>query len=170
MLHARRMFRLDDYFPFLVHRVTAQFAEGFHAAVDVPGMTIEKWRVMASLLQQDKQNVGQLAQSTALEVSRLSHTLKRMEQEDLVKRRPDTRDGRLVVVTFTSRGKALARTILPAVLKLESAALDSLTPDERDRLKHLLHRVQANLGAFTAGSLRIVGGKAARGTRRPPHA
>jgi DNA-binding MarR family transcriptional regulator len=139
------MFQLDDFLPYLVHRATAQLSTRFHAQAKTVGVTIEKWRVMAALLNAGEQSISEVSHRTTIEISTLSHLLKRMERDGLIERQRDGQDGRIMRIRFTQAGAVLARRLLPLVREYEQVALDGFTDEEAKLLKSMLKRVNHNL-------------------------
>jgi len=139
------MFKLEDFIPHLLHRATAQIAHSFHFRAKEYGVTIEKWRVLASLLREDGQSMSGLAASTSIEISALSHLLKRMEGEATIQRSRDPADGRVIRLRLSAKGREIAERILPLTAYYEDAALRGFSHEEAATLRALLKRVDANL-------------------------
>ena len=145
---AAPMFTLQDFFPYLINSVTIPIAVDFHKKMKPYGITIEKWRVLSVLMNADGQSVGELSRGTSIEISTLSHLLTRMVRQRLVSRARAKGDGRVVTVTLTRRGRALAAMILPLALQYEASAFKGFSRDEQAELKTMLRRVRANLATI----------------------
>jgi DNA-binding MarR family transcriptional regulator len=80
----------------------------------------------------------------------VTQRIARAERQDLVRRRPDDRDGRGVLVELTQAGHDLVETTLDALLEREQQLLAGLGEGDRqqvgDALKLLLAVVQRNSG------------------------
>ena len=139
------MFTLESFFPYLVNSVTIPIALDFHKKMKPYGITIEKWRVLSALMNEDGQSVGALSRATSLEISRLSHLLTRMARQRLLTRTRAAGDGRVVTVRLTPSGRELAALILPMAQEYEESALKGFTESERAALKDLLRRARANV-------------------------
>jgi DNA-binding MarR family transcriptional regulator len=70
----------------------------------------------------------------------------RMEESGLVARRRDERDGRLVRIYLTDRGRELQEPIERDFRDRDARMLAGFSPHERSQLACFLERVNANLG------------------------
>ncbi|GCE29890.1 MarR family transcriptional regulator [Dictyobacter alpinus] len=73
--------------------------------------------------------------------------LNRLEQRDLVQRRPDPEDGRTHVVSLTERGRALAAQVVPEQEKLVVKYMAFATLENQRELHQLLLTLDRNLGS-----------------------
>ncbi|MER6133316.1 MarR family winged helix-turn-helix transcriptional regulator [Streptomyces sp. NPDC001815] len=94
---------------------------------------------------------AELIKAVDLDPSTVTKMLQRLEQAGHVRRRPDPRDGRAVLVEATEQSCGLHDEVAGAWAGLEEHTLAGLNPAERAQLAHLLSRVEANLFAETAG-------------------
>jgi DNA-binding MarR family transcriptional regulator len=83
---------------------------------------------------------GEMQRRSLVTAGAISQRLDRLEDLGLVRRERDTRDGRVVHVTLTTRGKRLVDRVFRALMEQEHELLGSLTPDERAELTRLLRR------------------------------
>ena len=74
-----------------------------------------------------------------------------MEQADLVTRKPDPEDARLVRLHLTPRGRAVRRSVSADRAALEQHATATLTPAERDHLRTALTKIIAQLPLAARG-------------------
>lgn len=79
--------------------------------------------------------MGELASSVGHSRSRLTHTVKRMEQMGLVDRSSCSSDGRGVQATMTDAGFALLKRAAPAhVDSVRRVFVDAITPEDYEAL------------------------------------
>ena len=71
----------------------------------------------------------------------VSVRLTRLENKDIVTRRPSVEDGRGVLVTLTGLGETLFDRVVPEHLAHEDVLLSALTDGERDQLATLLRKL-----------------------------
>lgn len=138
-------FQLGDYVPHLLTRAGISISHNFSRQLDQFGITLPMWRVMAALLDEGEQRLGDLARLTAIELSTLSRIAASMEAKGLVTRRRSGQDARAVLVALTPEGRRSAETIVPHALDSESAAVAGMSDEEVRTLKHLLQRLYGNL-------------------------
>ena len=142
---------LDDYLPYLLNRAGARLAASFGEEVRPLGATLQTWRVLAALRERDGRRMGDLSQTTAIEVSTLTRLVDGMERKRLVARRRDPQDARVVLLHVTAAGRRLTEKLLPIAERYERVALDGFSPREADRLRDALRRLYANMDRLTRG-------------------
>lgn len=138
-------FQLGDYVPYLLSRAGVSLAHNFSRDLDQFGISLPMWRVMAALLDEGEQRLGDLARLTAIELSTLSRIAASMETKGLVTRRRSGQDARAVLVGLTMDGRRTAESIVPRALDWESAAIAGMSDEEVRTLKGLLQRLYGNM-------------------------
>ena len=88
-----------------------------------------------SMTPDDEMGVSALAAQLRYSPSRLSHALKRLEQDGWVMRSPDPTDGRAQRVRLTPEGQARVEIVAPKhVVGVRRRVFDHLTPRQVDQL------------------------------------
>jgi DNA-binding MarR family transcriptional regulator len=136
---------LDSYLPYLLNRAGARIAAAFGEEVRPLGATLQIWRVLAALREKDGRRMGDLSQTTSIEVSTLTRLVDGMEKKGLVTRRRDPEDSRAVLLHVGPAGKQLTKRIVPIAERYEKVALKGFAPKESDALKAALRRLYANM-------------------------
>ncbi len=95
--------------------------------------------------------MSELAEVTNASLSRLSHLIKRLELRQLVRREPDSADGRYTNAILTRAGLRLLTASAPAhVAKVRDLVIDALTPAELRQLRtaseRILERIESTAG------------------------
>jgi DNA-binding MarR family transcriptional regulator len=139
---------LDGYLPYLLNRAGARIAASFSEEVRPLGATLQMWRVLAALREQDGRRMGDLSETTSIEVSTLTRLVDNMEKKGLVARRRDTDDARAVMLHATPAGRRLTQRILPIAERYEVVALAGFNAAETEILKAALRRLYANMDAL----------------------
>jgi DNA-binding MarR family transcriptional regulator len=108
------------------------------AGVDVssPGMG-----VLGALVRSGPQRVSAIAAATGLLGSHVSRELRGLERQGLVARTTDRADGRAVVVSVTTAGRAAYRRLKSASITAADAAFVGWRADELATLARLLDRM-----------------------------
>lgn len=101
--------------------------------------------LLLTLWEEDGLTPGELARRLNLATPTVTRAAHRMEASGLLSRRPHERDGRLVRLFLTDRGRGLERVIEDEGLRLSERALASLDSAERAALVRALATVRANL-------------------------
>jgi DNA-binding MarR family transcriptional regulator len=139
---------LHTYLPYLLNRAGTRIALSFSGRIRPLGATLPMWRVLAALRERDGRRMGDLSETTSIEVSTLTRLVDTMESKRLVVRRGDPDDARAVVLHVTAAGRRLTRRIVPIAQRYEAAALAGFTAAEVARLKAALRRLYANMEAL----------------------
>src|SRR5262249_19608463 len=136
---------LDSYLPYLLNRAGARIAAAFSEDVRPLGATLQMWRVLAALREQDGRRMGDLSETTSIEVSTLTRLGDSMEEKGLVARRRHAGDARAVLLHVSPAGRRLTQRILPIAERYETVALSGFNAGEAETLKTALRRLYANL-------------------------
>ncbi|MDP1910053.1 MAG: MarR family winged helix-turn-helix transcriptional regulator [Hyphomicrobium sp.] len=136
---------LDGYLPYLLNRAGARIATAFSEEVRPLGATLQIWRVLAALHERDGRRMGDLRETTSIEVSTLTRLVDNMESKGLVSRRRDTADARAVTLHATPAGRRMTRIILPIAERYEKVALEGFSDAEATVLKTALRRLFDNM-------------------------
>src|SRR5882724_4788754 len=122
--------------------------ELFVQRIEPYGITLQMYRVLASLWETGNQRLGDLAASTTAEVSTLSRLVGAMKRKGFVTRRRREDNGRTVEINLTAKGRALAEELMPIAQHFEDVAVRDFAPDEVARIKAVLATVYSNLGTI----------------------
>ncbi|MBL6613606.1 MAG: MarR family transcriptional regulator [Reyranella sp.] len=139
---------LDTYLPYLLNRAGQRIATSFGEEVRPLGATLQMWRVLAALRERDGRRMGDLSETTSIEVSTLTRLVDNMEKKGLVARRRDGDDARAVLLHVTPAGRRLTQRILPIAERYEAVALAGFNAAEAEILKAALRRLYANMDAL----------------------
>ena len=90
---------------------------------------------------------GALLRATLVTSGTMTHRIDRLAAAGLVRRAPDPRDRRGVLVTLSERGKAAVDAALTDLLNREQALLAGLDPGDRGTLASLLRTLLAPFDA-----------------------
>jgi DNA-binding MarR family transcriptional regulator len=136
---------LESYLPYLLNRAGTRIALSFSERIRRFGATLQMWRVLAALRERDGRRMGDLSETTSIEVSTLTRLVDTMERKKLVVRRRDVEDARVVTLHATAAGRRLTQRIAPIAEHYEDAALAGFNADEAETLKTALRRLYANM-------------------------
>lgn len=136
---------LDSYLPYLLNRAGARIATAFGEEVRPLGATLQMWRVLAALRERDGRRMGDLSETTSIEVSTLTRVVDTMEAKGLVARRRAPDDARAIVLHVAPAGRRLTQRIVPIAERYEQVALAGFSDAEAAKLKVALRRLYANM-------------------------
>lgn len=147
-------FQLGDSVPHLLNRAVVEIAHTFARDLDRFAVTLPMWRVLAALLAEGEQRLGDLARATSIELSTLSRIAATMDAKGLIRRRRSGQDARAVLTALTEEGRRVAEAIIPLARHAETSATAGMSDEEVRVLKALLQRLYGNV----AGNGHLPGG------------
>jgi len=131
-------------FKALQEALTAALAEyGVH-----PGQNM----MLSALRDNDGRTPGELAGRLGITGPTVVKAAQRMEASGLVTRRRDDKDGRLVRIYLTDRGRSVVQPIEDDIRAIGQRATTGLTPEQRQTLMAALAKILDNLQADLPGS------------------
>lgn len=102
-----RALTLDELLCFALYSANNAMGRLYRPLLARHGLTYPQYLVLVALWQGDAQKVNDLGTALNLESNTLTPLLKRMEAADLVQRRRNPQDERSVIVSLTTKGRAL---------------------------------------------------------------
>ncbi|MDG1368588.1 MAG: MarR family transcriptional regulator [Acidimicrobiales bacterium] len=114
---------LDGYLPYLLRQADQTLSEPFYAVLTRYGVARSEWRVLAVLHELGDLGVVELAAASLSPQPTVTHALRRLEDRDLVTRRPGDRDKRQRIISITPSGAQLTTGLIDEATALEHDAL-----------------------------------------------
>jgi DNA-binding MarR family transcriptional regulator len=133
---------------FQVHQLSAKIAQVANPLFRIHHLDQVSSRILVLLLERGEMHVGQLVEEMVLPQSTISHQLQRLEKRNLLRRRRAHRDNRLVAVTLTRKGAAIARQCDQLSLAVHRHIIQDLSEAESARLTALIAKAFSALEAF----------------------
>lgn len=132
---------LDEQVGFMLRQVGQRHAAIFAARIG-DDLTMTQWAAMSKLAETGPCSQNLLGRLTAMDAATIKGVVDRLVRRGFVETRPDTEDGRLLVVVLTSAGEeAVARASVNAFAITEET-LAPLDAAERAMLLKLLDRLR----------------------------
>lgn len=123
----------------LINRLNQNFRSGGY------DITVEQWRVLVSLWNQEGQSQREIAEGTRKDKTGITRIIHGMEKRDLVVRIPDKTDGRNNRVYLTRKGKEFQQALVQLTRKTLDEALNGIAQEELEGCKDVLRKVLGNL-------------------------
>lgn len=136
---------VDDMLCFAAYSANLAFNRFYKPLLDRMGLTYPQFLAMALLWREDEQTVGRLGEQLFLESNTLTPLIKRLEAAGLVTRARDKADERVVRVSLTDAGRALA--VEAACLPQSVLAATEMTPEALTDLRQGLGALRDKLRA-----------------------
>ena len=125
----------------------------FDARARQIGVTRQQWQVLVTLRRHEGVNQGGLADLLDVEPISICRMVDRLQEADLVERRPDPSDRRSWRLFLTAKAEVLLAQLRPLADEMEAQALEGISPAQRDDLCLLLDAIRQNLMLCTAAGL-----------------
>ena len=107
--------------------------------------------IIAWLMQLPESSQAELSRLIGIEQPTMAITLRRMERDGLIERKPDPDHGRRNHVTLSAKGRKLSQVMRNAAYEVEKLASDGLTAAEVDQFFRLAGIMIQNLNADRYG-------------------
>ena len=109
------------------------------------GVTRPQWQVLSLLVRHEGINQGGLAELLEVEPITVCRMVDRLQEADLVERRPDPADRRSWRLFLTEKARELLQQLRPVADAMLEQALDGVSENDRAALVSTLDRIRANL-------------------------
>jgi DNA-binding MarR family transcriptional regulator len=140
---------MDENLGSMVSDVTRLIRRSFDERARGIGVTRPQWRVLSVLLRNEGTNQGGLADLLEVEPITLCRMVDRLQEGDLVERRPDPADRRAWRLFLTDKARALLEQMRPLAETMFADALEGLSSEEQAQMMAALDRVRQNLSRKT---------------------
>lgn len=115
-------------------------------------VTPPQWGVLLLLHGKDGFTIGTISQLRGLDAPTVTGIIKRLEQAELVERRHDREDRRVVRVYLTNEGRDIMQSLLPIIQSFNDEMLGGFSTSETQMLLSMLRRLIANISDETLGT------------------
>ena len=106
-----------------------------------------EWRLLLVLNSTASLNVGELSGAADLDKAAVSRSLALLGERDLVSVEQTRTRGRAAIASLTDEGRKLAAKLLQVSRAREARLFKTFSPDDKDRLNQLLHKLATALAA-----------------------
>ncbi|MGR3758604.1 MarR family winged helix-turn-helix transcriptional regulator [Roseobacteraceae bacterium NS-SX3] len=130
---------------FLANHMARLFAAALQERIQPLGLAPAQFMVLLELWEQDGRTQSDLVGALSVEQATMANTLKRMERDGLIQRRPAPGDRRARLICLTGHARTLREQAMAAARGVNAAALAGLSEDERAQFLALMRRTIANL-------------------------
>jgi DNA-binding MarR family transcriptional regulator len=130
---------------FLLHDVSRLMRASFDQRAQFLGLTRAQWRVLVHLGPRPGINQSALADILELDVVTMGRHIDRLERDGWLERRADPGDRRAWRLYLTEASRPTLEQMERVAAETQAAALDGVSPDDRERLIALLGKIKTNL-------------------------
>jgi MarR family transcriptional regulator, organic hydroperoxide resistance regulator len=143
---------LRDQLCYAIYSTGIAIQRAYKPLLDELGLTYPQYLVLNILWAEDKQTVGAIANSLALESSTLTPLLKRLEAAGLLQRSRNLQNERQVMIELTDEGRAMRHRAgcLGNTLLAASAQTPRDLAELNDKVRTLRDTIYAQIGGWDA--------------------
>lgn len=129
----------------MLAQVSRLMRRSFDERARAIGVTRPQWHVLGTLSRNEGINQGGLAEILEVEPITAGRMIDRLQDAELVQRRPDPGDRRAWRLYLTPRGEELLMKLRPLAHETLDIALDGIDETQRAELMTVLGRIRGNL-------------------------
>ncbi len=130
---------VDDYLLYLMAQASNAISTAFHQQLADQGISVPKWRILASLSPDQTLNVGDLARRCLMKQPTLTRQLDRLCAAGLTHRTHAETDRRGVLISLTPKGQAQAQDLIALAQEHEAMVFKDYGQAQTETLKSVLH-------------------------------
>ena len=138
-----RISRLADFLPYLMsitsNAVSSHIADEYRARF---GLRIPEWRVITVMGHVGPMTQRELVEATLMDKVAVNRACKVLEEQGVITRSPNDRDGRSHHLELTGEGRRVHAEVMPLTFESYERIFVDITQEERDTLKRLLNRIR----------------------------
>ncbi len=140
-------FDRDTSLGYVVNHLARVFEQALYRRIVPHGARPGQFPVLLCLWAEEGLTQAELTRRLAIEQPTMANTLKRMERDGLIVRRPDARDGRRALVYLTDRGRDLQAVLTGQAAEVNGIAGADVSEEEKALFLDLARRMIARLEA-----------------------
>lgn len=135
----------EDSLGYQVNHLARLLAAALRERIEPIGVAPGQFAQLLALFEDDALTQSELCDRVQIDQSTMAHTLKRMERDGLVDRRPDQIDRRRAVITLTPRSRRLQPALITAAREVNALATHGLTEGDVEAYMRVTATLIANL-------------------------
>lgn len=132
---------IEDFIPYHLVVAADKVSRSLSKVYAKYNLTIPEWRILVQLQQTKELTHSELMRATNMEKARVSRALILMQKKQLIKRKPDQQDKRVVHIQLSEQGRALYTEIEPEVLKWNENFIQKNGQENGRQLLNMLREV-----------------------------
>lgn len=136
---------MDENIGTMLAQVSRLLRRSFDERARGIGVTRPQWQVLSLLSFNGGINQGGLAELLEVEPITLGRMIDRLQDAQMVERRPDPTDRRAWRLFLTEKGQKLLDELRPFAFETYEMALEGVSEDDRAAMMSVLARMRSNL-------------------------
>ncbi len=145
-------------------------AKSFQRALDFElrknvGVTLSQWRVVVTLVMHPGITQKEIADRVGIESATLVPIIDKMENDDLLVRKPDEKDRRVNRIYLTSKSDQLWESMLECALRIRKSSIKDVSDVDLKTTMETLRKISKNLSVYADAEKKILSIKRIKETR-----
>jgi DNA-binding MarR family transcriptional regulator len=132
----------------LISEISKLFHDKMNKNSETLGFKNGYRQILRYLARKDGVTQIDLVRATHLKAPTISVTLKKMEEEGLVRRESDAKDQRQTRVYITDKGREMERKLFNQFMECEDILVNNISEEEQAYLCEILKKMRANMLAL----------------------
>jgi DNA-binding MarR family transcriptional regulator len=149
-------FRARDSIGYLIKRSQRLMQDRIEGLFADQGCTLQQWVVMMHIRDGLALTVADLCRELHHDSGAMTRLIDQLEERDLIERRRNPQDRRVIELSLTDSGNELIATLIGIVTEALNVALDDFTRDEVKLLQALLRKLIGRLELLVPGASPII--------------
>lgn len=139
---------MDENAAMLLAQVSRLMRRAFDGRAREIGVTRPQWQVISILAMNEGINQGGLADMLEVEPITLGRMVDRLQDAEMVERRPDPADRRAWRLFLTDKARGLLEQLRPLAIETMDIAQEGMSQSEREALLVALRTMRVNLASM----------------------
>lgn len=111
--------------------------------VEPLGLTVIEWYILRSLYESDGQHASELARAVGRAATSFTPILDKLQNKDMIERRPDSSDRRAVRIYLTKKGNTHREEVLDSAEQIDARIRKSVSNGDFKGFQNVLSNLQA---------------------------
>lgn len=125
----------------VINRALDSIEEPLRRQVEAHGISFTEFAVLEILLHKGPLPIGEIGDRTLLSSGSMTYVVDKLEERDLIRRRPCPDDRRIIYAELTEEGRTLIQRVFAEHAALIRRLMEELSPEEKETATDLLKRL-----------------------------
>ncbi|MET0498578.1 MAG: MarR family transcriptional regulator [Steroidobacteraceae bacterium] len=146
--YQQKTFQLQDSIGYLIKRAFGAMSDCIHGKFASQGCSFQQWIVLMHLRDGLALTVADLSRELRHDSGAMTRLIDQLEERGWIARQRNLEDRRVIELSLTAEGKAIAESLIPLTVNTLNTTLDEFSREEVQQLQSLLRRLTTRLRAL----------------------
>jgi len=130
---------------YLANHMARLFAIGLQQRIKTLGIAPAQFMTLLELWNEDGLTQKELVNRIDIEQATMANTLRRMERDGLISRKPNPKDARSHAIFLTDRAKHVKEAAIGSAMSQNAVALEGFSQNEHEKFLEFMQRIISNM-------------------------